>query len=118
MAKPSKPESTAKEPITGVAYIMQAVKDQGFNNFRICALFIENGEIVHVEKSQPYAAFEALAKADHRFTLAHWELNSRFKDGLYMGMGGEDKVSLLSRLDPKTIKKISNALAIEVPKNG
>lgn len=106
----------AKHPgLTGVAVTMQASREAGFSNFRIVKLFIVEGEIVHVEKSQPYATFEALAFAEVHMTRATWNLSSRHADGHYQSMGNEDRDALVERLkvtDPDLLERIRPALAL------
>ena len=110
-------EVQAVEPLTGISFALECAKDQGvFNNFRILYLFIVDGEIVHVEKSQPYGSFEAFDILDMKMRRSGWNLNSRFKDGDMNGFGGEDRDELVNRLtkkDPELLERIRPALGIK-----
>jgi hypothetical protein len=115
MSKPTpkadkKPE---KQGITGVAFSFEAAKDQGFSNYRILTLFLVDGELVHTERSQPYATYEALAKAEVMMSNSIWNLSARFRDGLVQGLGSEDRDRLFSRLSPEIKPLISPALGIK-----
>lgn len=112
MAKPKK----IKEPqsgMTGVAFTFQASSDAGFSNFRIVTVFIVDGEIVHTERSQEYATFEALAKTEVFLSAAIWNLSSRYKPGDYQSLGGDQRSEIVNRLkatDPELLKRIAPAL--------
>lgn len=49
---------------SGVARSVEAYDNQGFRNFRILTLTLENGGVVKIERSDPYASFEAIAKME------------------------------------------------------
>ncbi len=86
------------EPITGVAYTVEASKDQGFSNYRILTLFIVDGELIHIERSQPFSSFEAIARTEVLIDASIWNLSSRYADGVVQGMGGEARDALVSKL--------------------
>lgn len=104
------------EPFTGVAFTTQASKDTGFCNYRICTLFIVDGKIVHVEKSQEFALFETIARSEIIMDRAHWNLSNNYRDGAYQSLGGDERDKLINRLikeNPGLLKLISPALGIE-----
>jgi hypothetical protein len=97
------------EPIDCVALTFQASKDQGFSNFRICTLFILGGKIVHIEKTQEFATFESIARAEVLISASLWNLSSRYQPGLYTTLGGDQRTELLARLkkeNSETLEKI------------
>jgi hypothetical protein len=108
-----------KEPggMTGVAFTVQASKDHGcFNNFKICTLFIVDGEIIHTEKTQGYAGFECIARSEMLVSSSLWNLSSRFQDGIFQSLGGDARDELVNRLkktDPDTLKRIAPALGLK-----
>lgn len=121
MAKPKKvPSPIEVEPhpfqeLTGVAFTVQASKANGFSNYRICTLFIVEGEIVHVEKSQEFAAFETIARTEMFVNSSLWNLSSRYRDGEYQSLGGDQRDELVNRLikkDPELLAVIAPALGI------
>lgn len=117
MRKPT-PKTDVKpaDGMTGVAFALEACKHNDFNNYRILYLFLVDGEIVHIERSQPYGSFEAFSIMDIRVTRGGWNLNSRFKDGLMGSLGGEDRDALVNRLkeyNPEILEKIKPALFIK-----
>ncbi len=126
MKKPVKLQEAITQkswPITGVAFIIEAAKDQGFNNFRILQIFLVDGQIVHVEKTQPYGSFEAWTdKLENMVDKAGWNLNSRFRDGIFSTLGNDDRDQLVNRLkktDLETLKKIAPALGLDLdPQQG
>jgi hypothetical protein len=104
------------ESFTGVAFTTQACKDTGFANYRICTLFIVNGEIVHIEKSQEFAMFESIARTEIMMNRAHWNLSNRYRDKAYQSLGGEERDKLINRLkdeNPELLNRIAPALGIE-----
>lgn len=122
MAKSKKSEATAPRPygdFTGVAFSAQASKDSGtFSNFRICTLFIVDGEIVHVERSQEYATFETIARTEIFVNAALWNLSARYEPGAYQSLGGDARDELVRRLEksnPDLLKRISPALYMPEP---
>jgi hypothetical protein len=112
MAK-SKKSKDAVPGLTGVAFTIQASKDQTFANFRIVTLFLVDGEVVHTETSQPFATFEALARTEVFLSAAIWNLSSRYADGDFMSLGGDQRDELVNRIkkhDPALLEKIAPAL--------
>lgn len=112
MAKRKK-EAAPSAGMTGVAFTVQASKDVGFANFRICTLFIVDGQIVHEEKSQEFAAFESVARTEILVSSALWNLSSRYQHAAYQSLGGEHRDALVARLkatDPDLLKRIAPAL--------
>lgn len=111
-----KPKPLEKRPgMTGVAFSFEASVDHGFSNFRIVTLFVVDGEIVYAERTQPYANFEGQVKAELMLASGLWNLASRYKDGLMMGLGGENRDALVERLkksNPAILKRISPALGL------
>ena len=111
MAKDKKlVESPSVEPMDCVAVTFQASKDSGaFSNFRIVTLFIKGGKIVHIEKSQEFATFEAIARAEVLISASVWNLSSRYRPGLYTTLGGDQVRELVPRLErtnPDALSKI------------
>ena len=102
--------------MTGVAYTIDCCKEQNqWNNFRFWMLFIVDGEIVHAEPSQPFAQAEAVCKLDYRLSAATTSLNSRYKHGAFITMGGEYRDELINRLkksDPDLLLKIAPAIGL------
>lgn len=104
------------EVFTGVAYTVQASREKGFNNFKICTLFIVDGGIVHIEKSQEYAGFEAISRTEILVNSSLWNLSSRYEDGAYQSLGGDHRDALINRLkanDPELLKTIMPALFVK-----
>lgn len=118
-AKQAQPEAETKqapEKFNGVAFTFQASNGSGFSNYRICTLFIVEGEIVHIEKTQEYATFEALARGEVLLSAGIWNLSSRYKSGDYQSLGGDQRDELINRLkktDPELLKKIEPALCLK-----
>jgi hypothetical protein len=102
--------------MTGIAVTTEASRDSGFSNFRVCTLFIVDGEIVHVEKSQEFALFETIARAEILMDRAHWHLSNHYKPDALMTLGNDDRDRLVSRLsadNPELLRKIAPALGLE-----
>lgn len=78
MAKKSKPETVQ---FTGVARSVECVKQQGFNNFRLVTLKIEDGLVVDKKTSYPYCQVEAIAFMEKETAGATWNLNCNYEDG-------------------------------------
>jgi len=125
MSKPTKAKEKAQDvtatdkapaKMTGVAYTVQASKDTGsFANYRICTLFFVDGDLVHVEKSQEYAAFEAIARTEIFVNSSLWALSSRYQHGEFQTLGGDQRDELVNRLkkkDPALLRKIAPALGM------
>lgn len=116
MARAKAKAEASVEPFTGVAFTVQASKEAGFNNYRICTLFIVDGEIVHIEKSQEFAAFEAIARTEMLVNSSLWNLSSRYKHGEYQSLGGDARDELINRLkakSPDVLEKITPALCFK-----
>lgn len=99
--------------MTGVAFTIEASKDVGFANYRICTLFVVDGEIVHIEKSQEFAAFETIARTEILVNSGLWNLSSRYLPGAFQSLGGDHRDELVNRLkktNPELLKKIGPAL--------
>lgn len=120
MSKPTKPAAAAptavSDGMTGVAYTVQASKDSGnFCNYRICTLFFVGGQLVHIEKSQEFAAFEAIARTEIFVNSSLWALSSRYKQGEFQTLGGDQRDEIVNRLkkkDPGLLRKIAPALGM------
>lgn len=113
----STPQALAPaEGLTGVAFSVEASNDTGqFCNYRICTLFIVDGEIVHVERTQEFAAFEAIARTEMLVNSSLWNLSSRYKPGLFQSLGGDARDELMNRLkktNPELLERIKPALGI------
>ena len=103
--------------MTGVAYTVQASKNAGFSNFRICTIFIVEGQIVHIEKSQEFAGFETIARTEILVNSSLWNLSSKYKDGAFQSLGGDARDELVSRLkktSPEILEKIAPALGLSM----
>lgn len=113
-AKLAEKAQSELENMTGVAFSIQASKDTGqFSNYRIILLFIVNGEIVHSERTQEFAAFETIARTDVLVTGSLWNLSSRYKAGDFQSLGGDARDEVVARLkktNPELLKKIAPAL--------
>ncbi len=110
------PSPTPPRRLTGIALTTEASSDSGFSNFRICTLFIIDGEIVHTEKSQEFALFETIARSEILMDRAHWHLSNCYKKGQLLTLGGEDRDKLVNRLNdenPELLAKIAPALGID-----
>lgn len=101
--------------MTGVAYTFQASNDMGFSNFRICTLFVVDGKIVHIEKSQEYAGFEAIARTEIFINAGLWNLSSCYKSGAFQSLGGEARDEFVNRMkktNPELLKKLAPAIGL------
>ena len=67
--------------ITCVARTVAAYDNQGFRNFKILTLHIENGMVVKIEYSDPYASFEAISRMELTNELSVIHLNNNWEDG-------------------------------------
>ncbi len=113
--KPSA-ERQPNYPITGIAVTIEATKPGNFCNFKICTLFIIDGEIVHVDKSQEFAMFETIARTEILMDRALWHLSNKYQDGKHLSLGGDDRDKLINQLkkeNPKILAKIAPALGID-----
>ncbi len=66
---------------TGIARSVEAFDNQGFRNFRILTLHIEDGGVTKIERSDPIASFEAIAKLELTNELAVIHLNNTWTNG-------------------------------------
>ncbi len=66
---------------TGVARSVVCFNNNGFKNFKIITLYIENGVVQKTEQSDPYAHFELNAKLEVQNQLAVWNLNDKWENG-------------------------------------
>lgn len=69
------------KPFTGVARTIVCVEHQGFRNYRIVDLFIENNQVTQKCYSDPFAAFEATAKLEIINDFATLKLNTGWTHG-------------------------------------
>lgn len=107
----------APKGMTGIALTTETSSAAGFSNFRVCTLFIVNGEIVHTEKSQEFVLFEAIARAEIILDRALWHLSNKYKPGMFLTLGSEDREKLVNRLridNPDLLDRIAPALGIEL----
>lgn len=81
-AVPTEPISDVKKvPFTGVARSVECVKQQGYNNFFIVTLSIEDGIVTKRHVSDPYASFETIARMEVQCHQATLNLNQGYEDG-------------------------------------
>lgn len=66
---------------TGIARSVVCYKNQGYSNFRIHTLYIENGEVVKMDISDPWANFETAAILENVSHISMIHLNNTFEDG-------------------------------------
>lgn len=81
MARPKKPTPPTPVPFTGMARTVQCFNHNGWQNFRVVTLVIENGIVVQEFKSDPYLMFEAAEKLDLYNDYACLRLNMSWEDG-------------------------------------
>jgi hypothetical protein len=56
------PKEDVKSPepkFSGIARSVEAFDNQGFRNFRILTLHLQDDRVIKIERSDPYASFEA-----------------------------------------------------------
>lgn len=70
-----------KVAFTGTARSVECYFNQGHNNFKIVTLQIEDGIVISMTKSDPYASFEAIAKMTEWNENAVIHLNSHWQNG-------------------------------------
>lgn len=70
---------------SGVARSVQCFDNQGFKNFRILTLHIENGHVTKVDYSDAYANFETVARLELANEYAILNLNNNWADGKTLG---------------------------------
>lgn len=78
---PRIPHDEPSPGFTGVARSMQAFENQGWRNFRIVTLFIQNDQVVRIEYSDPYCNWEAIARLEIDNQISALNLNSDWEDG-------------------------------------
>lgn len=66
---------------TGVVRTMLCVTNNGWPNFRILTLTLENGVVVKEARSDPYASFEAMQKLEFANDICQIRLNSNWREG-------------------------------------
>src|SRR4051812_41159189 len=66
---------------TGLARSVEAFDNQGFRNFRIVTLHLEEGVVRKVEYSDPYASFETISRMELWNELSILNLNNNWKAG-------------------------------------
>jgi hypothetical protein len=76
-----KPKHTISR-FTGVARSVECFENQGFKNFKILTLHIEEGEVKKIVRSDPFASFEAMIKMEMMNEISVLNLNNQWKDGL------------------------------------
>lgn len=90
---------------SGVMTTIQASKNGDFSNYQIVTAVIESGVVKSLHKSQPYAAFEAMAKLEIQTDRALNRLVNQYKDGLTLSLGSEDRTRI-GKADPNFIADI------------
>ena len=90
MARPKGSKNKQDEPIspipdivqfTGIARSVECVIQQGYNNFYLVTLHIEDGLVKKKEVSDPYVSFEAIARLEVQCHEATLSLNHNYKNG-------------------------------------
>ena len=79
--KPKEEKAEKPQKFTGIARSVQCIKQQGYNNFQIVTLLIEDGIVKHIEKSEPFASWEAIAKLEVKCHEATLSLNHNYETG-------------------------------------
>lgn len=69
------------EKFSGIARTVECYNNQGFRNFRILTLTIAQGEVTAIERSDPYASFEAMAKMELANEFSILNLNNQWQNG-------------------------------------
>lgn len=77
MVKESVPPA---EKITCMARTVECFENQGFRNMRVVTLFIEDGVVVRVKRSDAWQAFELIAKLDVANHMDVLYLNGQWVD--------------------------------------
>jgi hypothetical protein len=72
---------SAVSDFTGVARSVVAYNNQGFKNYRIITLYLEQGRVVRQEHSDPYANFEAISRLELANEKSMLHLNNNWKSG-------------------------------------
>lgn len=66
---------------TGIARSVEAFDNQGFRNFRVLTLHLQDGLVIRIDRSDPYASFEAISKLELWNELAIHHLNNNWENG-------------------------------------
>ncbi len=66
---------------TGVARTIVCYKHNGWTNYRIATITIEDGKVAKVNYSDPYANFEVIQKLELANDYANMRLNANWQDG-------------------------------------
>ncbi len=75
------PEFISPVKWSGIARSMECCVQNGFNNFRIITLTVDNGVVTDRKVSDPYASFEAVARMEIEVQKSALSLNFNYKDG-------------------------------------
>jgi hypothetical protein len=71
-----------KLAFTGIARSVVCYSNNGvFRNFKIVTLTLEDGMVVDVKHSDPYATFEVISRMEIANEIAIHHLNNNWKDG-------------------------------------
>lgn len=82
MEKETKQKTKSTESdFTGIARTVEAFDNQGFRNFRILTLHLERGKVTKIDRSDPYASFEAIARMEIWNEISVLHLNNTWKNG-------------------------------------
>jgi len=74
--------STVYNPLfTGLARSVECYDNQGFKNFRILTLHLEQGKVVKMERSDAWANFECGAILEHVNHVSLIHLNNEWTEG-------------------------------------
>lgn len=71
----------APEDFTGVTRSMICIDNFGNRNFNVLTIYIEKGQVVKIDLSDPYVVWEAISKMNHWSELAGLNLNSNWAIG-------------------------------------
>lgn len=66
---------------TGIARSVECYDNSGFRNFRILTLHIQDGLVINIERSDPYANFEAISRLEMANEIAVIHLNNTWQNG-------------------------------------
>jgi hypothetical protein len=84
--KPKEPENPSPVvetalPFTGTAISLECVKHQGFSNYFVVTLAVDNGQVIKKTYSAPFALWEAIARAEMQVSQRSWALHDKFSHG-------------------------------------
>lgn len=65
---------------TGVARSVECFNNQGHNNFRILTLHVEQGVVMRMDVSDPYANFECISRLEYHNETSIIHLNNNWLD--------------------------------------